>query len=47
MDRLALVEWMIKHNVSTQHTNLNSAVARALDHLDVWEKHSGKSIIKQ
>ena len=46
MERLSLVEWMTKHNVSTQQTNLNLAIARALDSLDLQTKHDHKSIIK-
>lgn len=34
MDRISLVEWMIKHRVSTQITNSNIAISRALDSYD-------------
>ena len=34
MDRISLVEWMIKHKVSTQITNSSIAIARALDSYD-------------
>jgi hypothetical protein len=46
MERLSLVEWMTKHNVSTQQTNLNLAIARALDSLDLQTKHDHQLIIK-
>ena len=46
MERLSLVEWMTKHNVSTQQTNLNLAIAKALDSLDLQSKRDHKSIIK-
>ena len=46
MERLSLVEWMTKYNVSTQETNLNLAIARALDSLDLQTKHDHQLIIK-
>lgn len=46
MERLSLVEWMTKHNVSTQQTNLSLAIARALNSLDLQTKHDHQSIIK-
>ena len=46
MERLSLVEWMTKHNVSTQQTNLNLVIARALDSLDLQTKHDHQLIIK-
>ena len=46
MERLSLVEWMTKHNVSTKETNLNLAIARALDSLDLQTKHDHQLIIK-
>lgn len=35
MKKLTLVEWMIKHKVSSQHTNINLAIARALNSEDL------------
>jgi len=46
MERISLAEWMTKHNVSTQKTNLNLAIARALNSLDLQTKHDHQSIIK-
>ena len=46
MERLSLTQWMTKHKVSTQETNLNLAIARALNSLDLQTKHEHKSIIK-
>jgi hypothetical protein len=46
MESLSLTQWMTKHKVSTQETNLNLAIARALNSLDLQTKHEHKSIIK-
>jgi hypothetical protein len=32
--KLTLVEWMTKHQVSTYHTNINLAVAQAINSQD-------------
>lgn len=34
MEKLTLTEWMIKHKVSSQHTNINLAIAQAINALD-------------
>lgn len=34
MKKLTLSEWMLKHQVSTQHTNINLAIARAINSQD-------------
>jgi len=34
MKNLTLTEWMIKHQVSTYHTNINLAVAQAISSQD-------------
>lgn len=34
MRKLTLSEWMLKHQVSTQHTNINLAIAKAVESLD-------------
>jgi hypothetical protein len=43
MKRLTLAQWMIKHQVSSQHTNINLAVSRALNSIDLEEKHIKKT----
>ena len=35
---LTLVEWMAKHQVSTYHTNINLAIARAINSQDRKEQ---------
>jgi hypothetical protein len=37
MKNLTLTEWMIKHQVSTQHTNINAAIAKAINSEDKKE----------
>jgi len=43
MKRLTLAQWMSKHQVSSQHTNINLAISRALNSVDLEEKHINKT----